>query len=359
MKYVKFMALSVGLLLACAFQTRATYEVTEKLKAYADHIKYPITGEGLSELFVSLDTEMTSLAEAIMPYLDVEEKVFESVNRAYESHIKGVMSKSEDKENERILELLRKGGVDLALVESGAPLDFSKEASGYFFYESKFSVSGVLPESANEVQERLSDTLGLFRWDASALQPPFSKMDVNMQDDLKADLAKIPEKSSSGKWSLPAFLAHFYKVHLMPKPEHVLDTVYAVFKAFSTGELGKYVKNMKISVRFAPVKVGGGMTPVIVLYVLPSADEKNYKGNAQVVVNELLKVTKPEWGGGIAPRGNAKINDLIFYAQGEGTYKTKYPDGIDQVFQGPNYALYKPSWVDPLDKALDFSLKGA
>ncbi|KKS68251.1 MAG: hypothetical protein UV38_C0002G0120 [candidate division TM6 bacterium GW2011_GWE2_42_60] len=159
------------------------------------------------------------------------------------------------------------------------------------------------------------------------------------------------------KWPSRKFVAHFYKIHLMPKPEYIKDVLLALLKLSKDNDFKTCIEGFKISWGFVSLKQEKIYVPLIVIYVNASNTLEDYKGNAQKAVDMLLKVTKPEWGSGNHPRFNEKISDLIFYAQGEGAYKNALGTQLASIFQAPHFALYIPDWVCPTDKKLDFTLK--
>lgn len=150
-----------------------------------------------------------------------------------------------------------------------------------------------------------------------------------------------------------------YKIHLMPNNDTVLLTLYRLFELFNANpiintqgaRLNDYINNVKIKLN--PLNDGEYDTmPVIVLYVanffLPKSTESvdtiitnldkdnffsnfdqyvNYKKSKQCTQDLLAYLVyffnqHPECeGSGIVPRFNAKVTDMIFFAQGNGDDK--------------------------------------
>lgn len=110
-----------------------------------------------------------------------------------------------------------------------------------------------------------------------------------------------------------------YKIHLQPKIEHLKETILELGRLFSTEEYP--ISVWKFS-NYTPQELlesfPANTPPSIVVYPLDS--------QAQKVVDDILKITNPNWGSGIRPRGNKRINDLIFYAGGDWDVKEQYPE---------------------------------
>lgn len=143
-----------------------------------------------------------------------------------------------------------------------------------------------------------------------------------------------------------------YKIHLMPK-HYSLDFIYYVAKELLNNPLLKdAIRSAKF--QFAPLgqtiaqseeSVGpsNDVTPLVVLYA-------SGKENAQNALNEIYKQFGNIEGSGIRPRFNGKVNDLIWFAQGNANYKFQpgHPDYIipphevryeepDRIYCAPNF----------------------
>lgn len=123
-----------------------------------------------------------------------------------------------------------------------------------------------------------------------------------------------------------------FKIHLMPKL-YSIDFIYDVAARLLTNPV--LLENVQSS-KFQAHNVGQHITqetmksysdvpPFVVLYTFS-------KEKAQNVLNEVYKLFKNVPGSGIRPRFNGKLNDLIWFAQGNAN--TKYPES------DPNY--YNP-----------------
>jgi hypothetical protein len=127
-----------------------------------------------------------------------------------------------------------------------------------------------------------------------------------------------------------------YKIHLQPKTEYLFDTVLAVLKTdkeLKDCDNKDCITTFKISFvdpEYLAIIFKTNTSPSIVIY--PKL------GYAKKVLLELIKNTQSKWGSGVTPRGNIKVNDLIYYAGGNWDDK-KNPEY--KQFFNDSLTLYK------------------
>lgn len=137
-------------------------------------------------------------------------------------------------------------------------------------------------------------------------------------------------------------LVEHYKIHVMPADESETARACAVIHGLQSDkkqQFGKACQDWKVSWSFRSEKSSDGdALPVIVVYV-------SGKDNATIVLNGLLKALKGIKGSGLWPTHNIKVNDLIFYAQGDRDFKTN--PRMEKLFEKENghLALYKPDFT--------------
>jgi len=149
-----------------------------------------------------------------------------------------------------------------------------------------------------------------------------------------------------------------YKIHLMPKDEDLLIFI-RFFLQIIKGDvlLQENISGIKVK----PVTESfveqlerelfqkeGSQLPKIVVYV------KGGKGAAQAVLNRIYEHFKDWQGVYRVPRFNERVTSLIFFAQGNGEDKQKFPnlytdDGVyfksDVTGEGVDYTLRNPALV--------------
>lgn len=149
-------------------------------------------------------------------------------------------------------------------------------------------------------------------------------------------------------------LAGDYKIHLMPVlPQGLPDYYRFVALVAKTiqgnDQLRAYVNNYKFDMDpLAPEKPGALVHPLAVIYV------GGGKSRAQVVLNELYGALKGVKGSGKKPRFNAKVNDLIWIAQGNSDDKLLYLD--NNLHWDPSFVYYNNSFPSD-DGSYDHRLK--
>jgi len=123
---------------------------------------------------------------------------------------------------------------------------------------------------------------------------------------LKMILNRLPaEETKKAIWE---GLKNHYKIHLQPKKEHFYEVVTELYRMWKNGDLP--IRAMKYAYNIYDTHVLGGNNPAIVIYPEPGYE------NAKKVVQTLKKVFPADYGLGKTPRGNRKVNDLVYYAGG-------------------------------------------
>jgi hypothetical protein len=131
----------------------------------------------------------------------------------------------------------------------------------------------------------------------------------------------------------------FYKIHLMPADDISSSKILAIIlnAYMNDSELKKLVPIFKIAPKSLQKVIRGEMhvIPAVVLYT------KNGTEATQKALNKIYHefVQHPEIrGSGIRPRFNAKVNDLIWIAQGNGDNKGGQ---YSQYYEPPFQAYYR------------------
>jgi hypothetical protein len=126
-----------------------------------------------------------------------------------------------------------------------------------------------------------------------------------------------------------------YKIHLQPKSEHLLDTIKALLSIDKklkdcSGDCIEQYKMSYVDPEYLKMMYSENLTPSIVVY--PKL------GYAKKVLEEIISTTNPSWGTGYTPRGNIKVNDLVYYAGGNWDDK-KNP--LNKEYFNKDLTLYK------------------
>lgn len=162
-----------------------------------------------------------------------------------------------------------------------------------------------------------------------------------------------------GKEHFEQALVGYYKIHIMPHDEDVLKVVERIIQALKDDKdmqklidglkiYGLLSSNNKLTLTTSKLFPAEQYWPAIVIY--PSWGQEN----VQKLLGILIVVLKDFKGSDHLPRYNLKVNDLIFYAQGDADHKMD--DTLRETyFDGSsNYALYKD---DITGKKQDYHLK--
>ncbi len=184
------------------------------------------------------------------------------------------------------------------------------------------------------------------------------KENVSLLDSLIKNKQKTNEQIIEELKAEPDLInesAKEYKIHFMPKVDYAEVTLQKILNLFRNNpRLKKLLKQYKILLKNLETNdfpndksANGGEFPRIVLYV-------EGKVAAQLVLNAVFNLFTQEeaatYGCDITPRLNAKVNPLIFYAQGAGGYKERALNrGLDYFltadgihFKGDNHPLVIP-----------------
>lgn len=136
-------------------------------------------------------------------------------------------------------------------------------------------------------------------------------------------------------------LVQEYKIHIMPTGE-LTPVIIRILEALQNDqELQKLIAAFKVY-QLPDYYVRSEIIPRIVIY--PTAG----KENSQKALNKLYVILKDIKGSGIRPRYNAKVNDLIWIAQGDSVYKND-PE-TEQYFELPHKIYYRTGFTLPPQK---------
>lgn len=152
-----------------------------------------------------------------------------------------------------------------------------------------------------------------------------------------------------------SFITRDYKIHLMPcAADDLLHIVHEFIQALrSNQKLQKSINGFKFKLpqyhellEQQLLNTKNELLPIIVIYPVAG---KEY---AQYVLDILYQLFGTMEGLNMTPRYNAQVTSLIYYAQGDGSLKTKYPHYFtdDKIFFKPtiegrgtiNYRLKNP-----------------
>lgn len=129
-----------------------------------------------------------------------------------------------------------------------------------------------------------------------------------------------------------------YKIHLQPKPEYQIPVLKLLVNLLNTNpEIRTRVEAFKTIIPYNRVTTDLEL-PVIVIYPVWGAE------NAKIVLDAILDLFSTydvkTIGLNHTPRFNAKINELVFYANGSGDHKRFLPD---KFFSDKTKIFYKGS----------------
>ncbi len=161
--------------------------------------------------------------------------------------------------------------------------------------------------------------------------------------------SEIPQLSSR-KFADPfaqetlGHIAGNYKIHLMPHREFIVEIVKKLIHALKRDpSLAELIINFKVLYKPATTEtmrvkemLEGKRMARIVIYPAEGKDK------AQKALNKIVDLFKDDVtkGIGMAPRWNQKVNDLVYFAQGDGDYK-KLPE-YERYFEQPDMIYYEP-----------------
>lgn len=163
---------------------------------------------------------------------------------------------------------------------------------------------------------------------------------INARNDLVSVTTKL-EKLQKNKKNLGRSLVEEYKIHLMPDGD-LTPVIIKLLQALQDDVL------LQHSIAAFKVLTGkehvfdGQVYPRVVIY--PTAG----KANTQVTLQKIYEIFKGIDGLDERPRFNAKVNDLIWIAQGDSMYKRgnflKYYEAPDSVYYNPEFMGAKENY---------------
>lgn len=118
-----------------------------------------------------------------------------------------------------------------------------------------------------------------------------------------------------------------YKIHLMPKPEYVLDCLDKLLETINKNpELKNLIETFKVCTTLNEDKPNlnkkGQIMPTIVIY--PKLGKTAAEKLLQTINKIFSEYDVEEIGSGHTPRFNSKKNNLVYYCQGGGDLKNEW-----------------------------------
>lgn len=190
------------------------------------------------------------------------------------------------------------------------------------------------------------------RSDGSNVKEPIIIKNLFDLEKAYKECCKSNEDCSFEKKQLDEFkqrLAGHYKIHMMPQEKDVLKVVQMLMKSLKEDdELGALIDKFKIKADLSLQYQNDNKESPYALIVIYPAEGKD---KVQKLLDKLLIFFKGIKGLDVIPRYNLKVNDLIFYAQGDADYKKPNKNGEQSAFikyfdKNKNYALYKDDFED-------------
>ncbi|MBX9830517.1 hypothetical protein K2X40_01035 [Candidatus Babeliales bacterium] len=159
-----------------------------------------------------------------------------------------------------------------------------------------------------------------------------------------------------------------WKVHIQVKPEYIIPFMKDFIKFFSSDDNFKYVYDFKVAEKFvkgsnipADNRSLRYLLPIMVLYVKEFFSETHEQRNQ--VLDPIIKALVERYddevvGLDITPRGNAKINKLVYIAQDNFDHKRSFmfsdgQDFIDEIYtpgmifvKGYEYIIPNFKWIN-------------
>ena len=156
------------------------------------------------------------------------------------------------------------------------------------------------------------------------------------------------------KKKLKEKLAGHYQIQLMPQEKEIFKVAHLLIQALQDDqEMRPLINTFKVrrdlKLKMFDSKKFEQFYPLIVIYPAKGQD------NAQKLLNRLAMIFKDVKGIDKMPRFNIKVNDLIYYAQGDGDAK-KQPELKQYFDKKNNLALYRQDFIGK-DDIRDFRLK--
>lgn len=193
---------------------------------------------------------------------------------------------------------------------------------GYFYFEQP------APRDENAILKGIRNDWGvksLYELNTRIQKLAYSR------DSQREELIKIADD----EWKeIANSLVTEYKIHLMPQGDPTLTIITLLTLLKKDPELQNVIAAFKVMATDKLV-VNGVYFPRIVIYPAQG------KENAQKALNKLYIGLKDIKGLGVRPRYNAKVNDLIWVAQGDSNYKNQ--PSYQLYFEAPEFRYFKPN----------------
>jgi len=226
------------------------------------------------------------------------------------------------------------------LIETGRlEKDEIKETLGYQFLIKKpeFFVNPFLQTDITKLLEIKQKIPIIFEEHMSvqeiANKTGYTPFYINtLRQNMKTTPNIIEKTIQQVKQQMKKVMTEQYKIHLQPTNDTLIKTIDTIYKLIETDK-NYPVRAFKVIVH--PPNViytdqDENAFPIIVIYP--------FMGYAKKVLNDILKVTRAEWGSGVKPRGNIKVNNLVYYSGGD--WDTKNQDAYKHLFTN-DLTLYK------------------
>lgn len=151
------------------------------------------------------------------------------------------------------------------------------------------------------------------------------------------------------KKNLTKIIPNQYKIHLMPTDKNIDEVFTKLLNLMQENkEIQKLIKDIKIRYDYEKTKKEKNeIFPRIVIYL---ADGKE---NAQKSLDILYQHFENVAGLGKTPRYNARVSDLIYFAQGDGDSKNKFPN----LFEKSSLVYYDKKIISPVSPNTSHYLK--
>lgn len=208
-------------------------------------------------------------------------------------------------------------------------IELGEEKSGYQFigeekvpYEPNMFLRGTVPyliyffnhlddirDTEKSLETVIDDKHIKTAYHAGQLRMVISRISKDQYSQFKQQLANKIELQTR----------QHYKIHLQPTANYLEQTIFKLANLFKSPDYP--ISIWKFSI-YAPEQLLENFPkdtpPSIVVYP--------QDGYAQKVLDDIVRITDENWGSGLKPRGNIRINKLIFYAGGDWDVKKEYPD---------------------------------
>jgi hypothetical protein len=131
--------------------------------------------------------------------------------------------------------------------------------------------------------------------------------------------------------------AQEWKIHLQVDPQYLYWALYRVLPFVAkTPE----IRAVKVALSYENSLPDTGALPIIVLYMWTSEHIDQVVSDLTAIFPDTLGISYP-----VTPRHNYKVNNVVYYAQGQGMYKEQLKSVglLDHYFNAAtNYAFLRP-----------------